>query len=120
MPLVVTSSTPLGCPSSAETGEGRPLAGDRLALAVCFSSSGSTASLLGCGVNWELRYGAVSLSFNAALRGELRSGNLVVACGVGVLLKKPWRVRCPALELDFFNVEGVGVGVVDGAFFAML
>ncbi len=35
------------------------------------------------------------------------------------LAKKPWRVRCPPLELDFFNVDGVGVGVDDIDFLAI-
>jgi hypothetical protein len=117
VPLRVKSSAPLVCPSSVETGEGRPLARDELALTVGWSSSGSTASLLGCGVNCVRLVDAANLSFNAGFRGELRSGSLVVELGVGVLLKNPWSVRCPPPELDFFNDAGAGVD--EAAFLAI-
>ena len=83
-------------------------------LALGFSScSGSTASLLGAGVRFELLAGAVSLSLSFGFLGELRSGSLVTTAGVGVLEKKPWRVRCLPSDSDFLRVEGVGVGVAD-------
>lgn len=43
------------------------------------------------------------------MRGEALSGRVVVELGTGVFEKNPWRVRCPPLDPDFFNVEGVGV-----------
>jgi hypothetical protein len=109
VPLAVKSSAPLVCPSSVETGEGRPLAWDGLALTGGWSSSGSTASLLGCGVNCVRPVGAANLSFSADFRGELRSGSLVTELGVGVLLKNPWSVRCAPPEPVFFNDAGAGV-----------
>ena len=85
-----------------------------------WSSSGSTASLLGCGVKWELRRGADNLSLRPGFRGDTLTGRLPVELGVAGFAKKPWRVRCPPLELDFFNVDGVGVGVDDTDFLAIL
>jgi hypothetical protein len=82
------------------------------------SSSGPTASLLGCGVSCELFTGADSLSFRFVFRGELLSGSVVVELGVGVLEKKPCNVRWLAEEDCLFSVAGVGVDA--GAFFAML
>jgi hypothetical protein len=92
-----------------------------LALDVCRagSSRGSTASLLGWGVNWDVRNGADRRSFSAGFLGELLSGKVVGREGVGVFEKNEWRFRCPC-ELDFFKVEGVGVGVDDACFLAML
>ena len=110
--MAVTSSVPLVCASSVDTGEGRLLADGSLALGSS-SSSGAIASLLGAGVRFELLAGAVNLSLSFGFLGELRSGSLVTAAGVGVLEKKPWRVRCLPSDSDFLRVEGVGVGVAD-------
>ena len=82
-------------------------------MVVSGSSSGSTASLLGWGVNCDFRDVAENLSLSAGFRGEVRSGKVVVEVGVGVFVKNPCSVRCPAPEPDFFSVDGVGVDDAD-------
>lgn len=73
------------------------------------SSSGSKASLLGAGVNWELEGGASIFDCKLPLffRGESRVGSVVADDAVlGVLLKKPWSVfwLFSPVEPIFFSV----------------
>jgi hypothetical protein len=88
--------------------------GDRLALGR--SSSGSIASLLGAGVNWELEGGASILDCRLPLffRGERRVGSAVADDAVlWVLLKKPWSVfwLFSPVEPIFFSVGVCPEGV---------
>jgi hypothetical protein len=105
------------CSPSAETGEGKAFAAEGVVLAsgtTASSSSGSTASLLGCGVSCVFLSGAVNL-LPRGLRGDVRSGNfcIVEGVGVGVLEKNPRRDFWPLAEPDF--LRDAGPGVLDGA-----
>jgi hypothetical protein len=117
VPRAFSSSVSLVCRPSAETGEGRPLAGERrLAWTSVCSKSGSAASLLGTGVNEEPDVeepAFLKTGFDGA--GVWTSGFVGKEAGEevdGVFEKKPNRVLCPAEEAAFFNV-GVDAGVAD-------
>lgn len=117
VPLAFSSSKPLVCPSSAETGDGRPLEGGGLALILLSSSfSGSGPSLLGAGVKEEPELVAVDLDRffeGAGLEGACREGKAAGAPPVeGVLWKKPKSVFCPPVEGVFFK-EGVDAEVAE-------
>jgi hypothetical protein len=89
VPRLVSSSVPLVCSPSAETGDGRPL-GTELALEVCDSSSGSIASLLGAGVKVEIVLVDLARDWNdAGVAAGAREGTDAGELVDGVLEKKP-------------------------------
>lgn len=116
MPRAFNSSPPLVCRPSAETGEGRPLAGEeKLAFTSLCSKSGSAASLLGRGVNDGPVFETAFLKRVFEGSGVLLSGFAGNEAGEevdGVFWKKPNSVLCPPEEADFFNA-GVDIGVAE-------
>jgi hypothetical protein len=113
VPRLVSSSVPLVCSSSADTGDGRPLVGNELALGVCDSSSGSTASLLGAGVKLEVVLVDLARDWDdAGVTAGARAGTDAGELVEGVFEKKPSKDFCPPDEGVFFNA-GVDVGAID-------
>lgn len=117
MPRAFSSSASLVCLPSAETGEGRPLAGERrLAWTSLCSKSGSAESLLGTGVNDEPDVeepAFLKRGFEATgLRVSGFAGNEAGEEVEGVFEKKPNSVLCPPEEAAFFNA-GVDAGVAE-------
>lgn len=114
MPRALSSSTPLVCPSSVETGDGRPLEAGELALPWSSSSSGLTASLLGAGVKEEPEVVPADFVRDFVAAGVDVVGRVGSGAGEpvdGVFWKNPRSVLWPPEDDDLLNagVEEPGV-----------